>query len=175
MLVKNTMTGKKIDKKTAYIVATESKNLFFDNEEQYYQYIKIKTLKANLEQKYVNTLSPYISFDRNSDLRTIVRRHIKNLLSNYDVEFVSAKLDQLKSSFDYAENRVNFNSMKSKYFYFFKIISNQCDLTYNKYLQEKQKQELQSKINVPVSDDCMAITSSVKNNKKKDITEFLED
>lgn len=172
MLVKNTYTGEKIEKKTAFIVAGEKKNLFFDNEEQYYEYIKVNEIKKNIEKKYLDVLSPYISFSRNPSIVVMARRHIKGLVKRYDAEYLYEILPLFKPLFDKCSVK-DFVSMKNKYLYLYKIISNQCDMKYEAYHKKKIISE-KNKKHVDVTSDIQ-ILKNVRTRNKENIEKFLED
>lgn len=171
MLVKNTYTGEKIEKKTAYIVAGEKKNMFFDSEEQYFEYLRVTEIKKNIEARYLDVLSPYISFSRNPKIITIARRHVKGLVKKYDAQYLYEMLPLFKTLFDRYNNK-DFLSMEKKYFYFYKIISNQCDMKYEAY----QKSKLISHKNKSNVDKTSDINISQQNRraKREDIEKFLE-
>lgn len=167
MLVKNTMTGEKIEKSKAYIVRGKNKNLFFDNEQQYKKYIKEiedKKLKLELFAPYLQLLEDRgVPFD--SSLYTISKRHFNKMLKDYDVKYIDYMFKHI--SLNNIGTNINFITPKAMYMYFYKVIANKLQMEYLSYLKQKK---VESKLKSPELKSDIEFEISKNSSHKKRVT-----
>ncbi len=172
MLVKNTMTGEKIKKSTAYIVRDKNENLFFDNEQQYKKYVsemEDKKLKLELFASYLQLLEDRgIPFD--SSLYAISKRHFNKMLKDYEVKYIDYMFKHI--SLNNIGTNINFITPKAMYMYFYKVIANKLQMEYLSYLKQKKAE---SKLKTPElkSDIEFEISQHSSHKKRVNINNFI--
>lgn len=173
MLVKNTATGEKIDRDTAYIVKVGNRNQFFSNEKEYQDYVNLKYLKQQVYNDYMILLDGLVSF-RNNKIFTLAKRHVKIWSDKYDLRYVSYMFNKVRPILENIDNKMSFTTNENKYLYFYKVVDNKLDLFYDKYLIAKEKKQRieQSAILKDVKD--FELASMSRNTKFNSIEEFLD-
>lgn len=170
MLVKNTLTGNKIDKKEAYIVKIGNKNCFFSSEWQYKDYMLNKRLEQTIFDSYLELLEGIISFETSPELYPISKRHLNGFKKLYDIKYINYMFNHIE--LDNIGNNIKFISPKAKYMYYYKVISNKLSLNYETYLKVKINNAQKSKPTLK-SELCFELSQRTINKNKKDISKFL--
>lgn len=176
MLVKNKMTGEKIEKSTAFILKNGKVNLFFDNEKQAEEYFKQKNKKALCWEAYLELMSKYIAFDRNKKILTIAKRHSNLFASYYDIDYIQIilKTPRMLESCVWAVNNKIFTSTISKYHYLYAICRNKLDLGYDKFIIDKKHKKDYNGITSEKEMIKEDKEQTARSTKKKDISEFVD-
>lgn len=137
MLVKNTATGMKMEKKDAYIVKINNKNCFFSNPEEHLQWLKNKTLKAELGNTYIDLMTRFIDISMSKvKMISIMRSHVKKMMENYEYEYINYIFSLSESKFSFAETKT-FSTPLQKYNYFFKIVLNTLSTEHKSWLHKQ--------------------------------------
>lgn len=169
MQVKNTKTGVKIDKSTAYITMIGKKKCFFSNVEEYMEYIKDKELRKTLGNKYVTLLEEFIDLSSTPKTYVIAKRHMNLLIQKYDLPYIDWCLERCR--FSYADSAQKpFTTINAKYAYFYKILVNTLGTSQSIYMLDQKK----SKNNLK-SDELYDKISDGIHYEKKSINEFIDD
>lgn len=171
MLVKNTMTGVKIEKRDAYILETKSKKCFFDSYEQCMEYLKNKELKKTLGQDYINLIEEFIDLSFNKNLYPRIRRDIKLFMEKFDYAYIHSTIETAKKDMKYAHETKHFTTPSGKYGYLSKIFSNSLVMNKASYDQAKATQ----KVSNNVSSDIMEIVKDNKGFEKASITKYIKE
>lgn len=167
MLVKNTMTGEKIEKSTAFIVKG-TRNMFFDSEEQYNEYTREKEAKKTLWTSYMMVLGDKIIFV--GDMFQIAKRHFNSLTKTYDTMYLDYMFKHI--TLDNIGDNIKFVTPKAQYSYYYKVISNKLAMNYKKYLEVKANVKNKEKVNLK-SDKEFEISKTIKHKKREDILNFI--
>ena len=168
MLVKNTLTGDKIEKKEAFIINVDGKNLFFSNENEYHYFNKLKESKKGVYNNFINTLNGIIVFD--NKLYIIARRHVNSLMKSYDVVYLNYMF--MNINLDGIGNNINFFSPLAKYNYFYKVITNKLGVSYQSYLKSKEKYQ-NKKIDELKSDRLFDLSKNYEKKERENILDFI--
>lgn len=176
MLVKNSYTGKKIERNDAFILKNGKRNLFFDNEKQAEKYFEQKNKKILGWELYQELFSNYIPFDRNKSLIVLAKRNSKLLTDVYDIDFIKRifNSEDLKEVFNWAIFNKNFTSNKQKYFYLHAICRNKLDLKYDQYKLDKMRKTEYTKLSSEEQITKEATKQTNRSTKKKDISNFVD-
>lgn len=170
MLVKNTLTGNKIEKKDAYIIKINNKNCFFSNEGQYKDYMLNKKLEQTIFDSYIDLLKDKIPFETSKDLYVIAKRHLNGFKKLYDIKYINYMFNHI--DLDNIGDNIDFISPKAKYMYFYKVVSNKLSLNYESYLDVKIK-KAQDGQNVLKNGLHFELSKRNIKSKKEDISKFL--
>lgn len=168
MLVKNTLTGDKIEKKDAFVINVNGKNLFFSNENEYHYYNKLKESKKEVCSNFFNLLDGVIIFD--NKLYVIAKRHINSLMKKYDIVYLNYMLTHI--NLDGIGNNINFFSPLAKYNYFYKVIDNKLNVSYQNYLKSKEKHK-NKKVDELKSGRLFELSKSYEKRERENILDFI--
>lgn len=173
MLVKNTATGEKIDRDTAYIVKVGNKNQFFSSEEEYKEYLELKEIKKAISNEYVVLLSGLVSF-RDHSMYTLTKRHVKLWSEKYDLKYLSYMFKKIRPILENIDSKMNFNSTDGKYLYLYKVVDNKLDLYYDKYLKAKDQKKRIEQNSTLKDANCFELASASRKVKFDSIESFLD-
>lgn len=173
MLVKNTMTGEKIDRDTAYIVKVGNRNQFFSSEEEYKEYVELKEIKKKINNEYVMLLSGLVSF-RDDSMYTLTKRHVKLWSSKYDLKYLLYMFRKLRPILENIDTKMTFNSTDGKYLYLYKVVDNKLDLYYDKYLKAKEQKKRIEQSSILKDANYFELASASRKIKFDSIEEFLD-
>lgn len=176
MLVKNKMTGEKIERSTAFILKNGKVNLFFDNEEQAEEYFKEKNKKVLCWESYLMLMEKYIAFNRNKKLLVIARKHANVFAGYYDLDYIQRTLKSPKviEAFSWAINNKDFFSTMAKYNYLYAICKNKLDLGYDSFILDKKHKKDYNDLTSEKEMLKDNTKQTKRSTKKKDISEFID-
>lgn len=138
MLVKNCLTGEKIEKSTAYVVkGANGRNLFFSSPSEHEEYVSKKNAKKDIYELYMNVLTDIMPRFSGKTL-TIVRRHVKDWSEMYESKYVMFIIDKVKQLMYNTSNTEFFNN-DTHYLYLYKIVDNHLQKHYQSYLECKER------------------------------------
>ena len=167
MLVKNTATGEKIERSSAYIVEG-GRRMFFSNKEEADKFFKDKANKEELVKIY---LQLFRSVDFSNTLYVIARKHVNSLMIKYELPFLKYMFDHIDSEKIGAS--IKFTTQKARYMYLYVAITNKLSEHYKDYLKQKEKAESQSRASKLKSERVFEISKQTNKNKKANINDFI--
>ena len=171
MLVKHSITGLKVERDDCFIVKQGTRNLFFDNQEQYIDWLKDKELKKTLATTYITLMTKYVDITFAKNIIPRMRRDVKLMMEAYPYDYLDGMLKKENKSLLYAHESKSFVTPMAKYGYLFKIITNQLA----EGLRSWEIGNMSKVSNDNVSTTVMELVSKNKGFKNEDISQFVKE